>query len=249
LEYLGKADKRDNPTQAYPIRFIFKTFLTRDSYRTSRSNHTFTEKEIRLCSAIASSSANFLFNAFLHEKTENEKAQFEKLAITDYLTGLYNIRYFYHRLAEEFSRSQRYNLHLSCLMIDIDHFKKVNDKYGHRAGDVVLNEFAHLLKKHTRKSDVLARYGGEEFIMLLLQTPAKAAMTKAEALRVLIEKHRFSGMRAKNRLAVSIGISSYHPAHKIKDKDDLITFADKALYKAKAEGRNRVALYNSPVRN
>ena len=212
--------------------------------RTSRSNHTFTEKEIRLCTAIASSSANFLFNAFLHEKTEDEKAQFEKLVITDYLTGLYNIRYFYHRFAEEFSRAQRYNLHLSCFMIDIDHFKKVNDKYGHRTGDVVLSEFAQLLRKHTRKSDVLARYGGEEFIMLLPQTPAKTAAAKAETLRVLIEKHRFSGMEAKNRLAVSIGISSYY-ARNIKDKDDIITFADKALYKAKADGRNRVALYNS----
>mgnify|MGYP001562317878 FL=1 len=212
--------------------------------RTSRSNHTFTEREIRLCTAIANSSSNSLYNAFLYEKTENEKLRFEKLAITDYLTGIYNIRYFYNRFSEEFSRTRRYNLHLSCLMIDIDHFKEVNDKYGHRTGDIVLSEFAHLLKKHTRKSDVLARYGGEEFIMLLPQTPAKTAITKAEALRVLIGKHRFIGMEAKNRLAVSIGVSSY-PARKIKDKDDLITLADKALYEAKAEGRNRVVLYNS----
>jgi len=100
------------------------------------------------------------------------------------------------------------------------------------------------LKKHTRKSDVLARYGGEEFIMLLPQTPAQAAVAKAEALRVLIEKHRFSEFGRKSRLTVSIGVSSY-PAHNIKDKDDLITFADKALYKAKSTGRNIVVLYNS----
>ena len=168
--------------------------------RTSRSNHTFTEREIRLFTAIASSSANALFNAFLHEKIEKEKSHFKKLALTDYLTGLYNVRYFYHRLAEEFSRTQRYNLHLSCLMIDIDHFKTVNDKYGHRTGDIVLSKFAHLLKKHTRKSDVLARYGGEEFIMLLPQTPVKAAVAKAEELRGLIGKHRFSGMEAKTGL-------------------------------------------------
>ena len=119
--------------------------------RTSRSNHTFTEREIRLFTAIASSSANALFNAFLHEKIEKEKSHFEKLALTDYLTGLYNVRYFYHRLAEEFSRTQRYNLHLSCLMIDIDHFKTVNDKYGHRTGDIVLSKFAHLLKNTREK--------------------------------------------------------------------------------------------------
>ena len=120
--------------------------------RTSRSNHTFTEREIRLCTAIANSSSNSLYNAFLYEKTENEKLRFEKLAITDYLTGIYNIRYFYNRFSEEFSRTRRYNLHLSCLMIDIDHFKEVNDKYGHRTGDIVLSEFAHLLKKtHEKK--------------------------------------------------------------------------------------------------
>lgn len=212
--------------------------------RTSRSNHTFTEREIRLCTAIASSSANSLFNAFLHEKVENEKSQFEKLAITDYLTGLYNIRYFYNRFTEEFSRTQRYKFHLSCLMIDIDHFKDINDKYGHRTGDIVLSKFAGLLKKHTRKSDVLARYGGEEFIMLLPQTPAKAAVAKAEAIRVLIGKHRFSKIEGKSRLTVSIGVSSY-PAHNIKDKDDLITFADNALYRAKAMSRDKVVLYNS----
>jgi len=212
--------------------------------RTSRSNHTFTEREVRLCSAIARSSANSLYNAFLYEKIENEKSQFEQLAITDYLTGLYNIRYFYHRFAEEFSRAQRYNSHLSCLMVDLDHFKRINDKYGHRTGDIVLSRFAHLLKRHTRKSDVLARYGGEEFIMLLPQTPVKAAEAKAEELRGLIEQHRFREMEKKSRLTVSIGVSSY-PIHKIQDKDDIITLADKALYKAKVLGRNTVVLYNS----
>lgn len=212
--------------------------------KTSRSNHTFIEREIRLCTAIANSSANSLFNAFLHEKVENEKSQFEKLAITDYLTGLYNVRYFYNCIDGEISRAQRYKLQLSCLMIDIDHFKKINDNYGHRAGDVVLTEFAQLLKKHTRKSDVLARYGGEEFIVLLPQTSPQAAVSKAEALRNFIKKHKFRGIQGKSGLTVSIGISSY-PAHAIKNKEDIITLADNALYKAKADGRNRVLLYNS----
>jgi len=212
--------------------------------RTSRLNHTFTEREIRLCSAIASSSSNSLYNAFLHQKIENERARFERLAITDYLTGLHNIRYFYHRIDEEISRAQRYKLDLSCLMLDIDHFKGVNDKYGHRTGDIVLNKFARLLKKHTRKSDVLARYGGEEFIMLLPQTPVKSAVMKAEQLRNLVSRHRFIEMDRKKRLTVSIGVSSY-PTHKIKDKGDIISLADKALYKAKATGRNTVVLHNN----
>ena len=216
--------------------------------RTSRLKHTFTEREIRLCTAIANASANSLYNAFLHEKTENEKSQLEKLAITDYLTGLYNIRYFYHRIDEEISRAQRYKLHLSCLMIDIDHFKKINDNYGHRAGDIVLTEFAHLLKKHTRKSDVLARYGGEEFIVLLPQTSPEAAVSKAETIRNFIEKHRFRGIKGKNGLTVSIGISSF-PARTIKNKEDIITAADNALYKAKSTGRNRVVFLNGKMQN
>ncbi|MBI3377727.1 MAG: sensor domain-containing diguanylate cyclase [Nitrospirae bacterium] len=212
--------------------------------RTSRSNHTFTEREIRLCTAIANASTNFLCNAFLHEKIENEKSLFEKLAITDYLTGLHNVRYFSHRLAEEFSRAQRYKFHLSCLMIDLDYFKKINDTYGHRTGDVVLTEFAQLLKKHTRKSDVLARYGGEEFIVLLPQTSPQAAVLKAAVLGDFIKKHKFRSIQGKSSLTVSIGVSSY-PTHTIKDKDDIITLADTALYKAKAMGRDTVALYNS----
>ncbi|GAB4416988.1 MAG: sensor domain-containing diguanylate cyclase [Thermodesulfovibrionales bacterium] len=210
--------------------------------RTSRAGHAFSEDEIKLCNAIANASANSLYNAFLFEKMEDEKSRLEKLAITDYLTGIYNIRYFYHRLEEEYSRSQRYNLHLSCLMLDIDHFKEINDRYGHKIGDTVLREFAQLLRKHTRKSDVLARYGGEEFIMLLPQTSEGGAVSKAEALRGHIERHRFRGLGGERGLAVSIGVSSY-PSHSMRDKEDLITFADNALYMAKTGGRNRVVVY------
>lgn len=210
--------------------------------RTSRTRSVFNAGEIRLCSAIANVSANSLYNAFLFEKMEDERTRLEKLAITDFLTGVYNIRYFYHRLTEEFSRSERYNLPLSCLMLDIDHFKEINDRYGHKTGDVVLREFAQLLKKHTRKSDVFARYGGEEFIMLLAQTPVEGALKKAETLRAYVEKYRFRGLKGKKGPTVSIGVASY-PELKIAGKDDLITFADNALYEAKTSGRNQVVVY------
>lgn len=211
--------------------------------RTSRSNN-FTQSEIELCHAIANTSANSLYNAFLFEKIESEKTHLEKLAITDFLTGIYNIRYFYHRLTEEFSRSQRYNLQLSCLMIDLDHFKTVNDIYGHKTGDDILVEFAKLLKKQIRKSDVLARYGGEEFIILLLQTSGRAAVTKAKSLRALVERHKFRSLKGKGRITISIGVSAF-PCDSISMKDDLITRADDALYKAKAKGRNMV-VFDSP---
>ncbi|HET6515894.1 MAG TPA: sensor domain-containing diguanylate cyclase [Thermodesulfovibrionales bacterium] len=210
--------------------------------RTSRRSSSFSETEISLCNAIANVSANALYNAFLFEKIEDEKSRLEKLAITDFLTGVFNIRYFYHRLTEEFSRSERYGLSLSCLMVDIDHFKNINDTHGHRIGDLVLREFAQLLRKYTRKSDVLARYGGEEFIILLTQTSHDGAVAKAEALRSSVEKYRFHSLKGKRGPTVSIGVVSY-PTPLIKTKDDLITFADDALYEAKTSGRNRVIVY------
>lgn len=211
--------------------------------RTSRTGYAFSEHEIKLCNAVANASANSLYNAFLFEKMEGEKTKFEKLAVTDYMTGIYNIRHFYQRLSDEFSRSQRYNFELSCLMLDIDLFKNVNDKYGHKVGDSVLKEFARLLKRHARKSDVLARYGGEEFIMLLPQTSEGGAVAKAEAMRIYIEKYKFRGLKGAKGLTVSIGVASY-PTHRMKNKEDLINFADNALYMAKSGGRNKVAVYN-----
>lgn len=210
--------------------------------RTSRKGHPFNEHDIKLCHAVANASANSLYNAFLFEKMESEKSRFERLAITDYMTGIYNIRYFYHRLSEEFSRSQRYNSSLSCLMLDIDHFKEINDRYGHKVGDSVLREFAQLLRRHARKSDVLARYGGEEFIMLLPQTSENGAMAKAESMRAFVEEHRFRGLKGEAGLSVSIGLATY-PNLKIKNREDLITFADNALYTAKTLGRNQVVAY------
>lgn len=210
--------------------------------RTSRAEHDFTEHEVSLLNNMAHASANSLYNAFLFEQVEDEKTRLEKLSITDYLTGIYNIRYFYHRIAEEFSRSQRYASPISCLMLDIDHFKKINDFYGHKVGDMVLKEFATILKKHSRKSDVLARYGGEEFILLLPETPTEGAIAEAERIRECVRSHRFRSLGGKQAVTVSIGISNY-PHPKIKTHDDLIAYADTALFNAKNSGRNQVSVY------
>lgn len=210
--------------------------------RTSRVDHTFTPNEIRLLNALANASATVLHNAFLFVQMESEKARLEKLAITDYLTGIYNIRYFYHRIIEEFSRCQRYRLPISCLMIDIDFFKKINDEFGHKVGDDVLKEFSRQLKKRTRKSDVLARYGGEEFILLLTQTSLDGAVTEAERIRQCIGTKRFKAIKGKRGLTVSIGVASW-PHKDITTYDDLISCADNALFAAKDAGRNHVATY------
>lgn len=210
--------------------------------RTSRAGHIFTEREIKLCNAIAKASANALYNAFVYEKVMAEKARLEKLAITDFLTGVYNIRYLYHRLDEEFSRSQRYNTSISCIMFDIDYFKKINDAYGHRVGDIVLREFAQLIKRHTRRSDVFARYGGEEFILILPQTSVHGAVNEGKRLSRIVKDHTFKEIRMDKGLTVSMGIAGC-PHKKIKTQDDLISLADTALIQAKSSGRDKVVVY------
>jgi diguanylate cyclase (GGDEF)-like protein len=210
--------------------------------RTSKSGRSFTEDEIMFCRTVANTSANALYNAFLYEKAENEKVRLGKLAITDFLTNLYNTRYLYHRLEEEFSRAHRYNMSISCLMMDIDLFKRINDSYGHKTGDDVLKEFAHLLKVNVRKSDILARYGGEEFIILLPNTPKEGALTEADRLSLSIKKHKFKSLGGKRAITVSIGVAT-SPHKSISASDDLITCADTALFKAKNTGRSKVEVY------
>ncbi len=209
--------------------------------RTSKRRKDLHEREIRFCQSVANISANALYNALLYEKLSEEHRKLKKLAITDYLTGVYNIRYFYHRLEEEFSRAQRYGHPLSCIMMDIDYFKSVNDRFGHKTGDAVLREFAQLVKRHTRRSDVFARYGGEEFIMLLPHTPLDGAQKEAERLRKYIREHQFKGLRGQ-RITASFGVSCW-PVHKVKTPDDLINYADQALFMAKNEGRDRIVVF------
>jgi two-component system cell cycle response regulator len=209
--------------------------------RTSKKRH-FSSREIRLLNAITDVSANTLYHAYLFAQAEDEKTQLKKLAITDFFTGIFNVRYFYHRLIEEFSRSERYGLPISCLMIDIDFFKKINDTYGHKIGDLVLKEFALQLKRRSRKSDLLARYGGEEFIMMLPQTAGQGAVAEAERLRQMIRALKFKSLKGKIGITVSIGVATF-PHENITNHDKLISAADDALYEAKHGGRDRVVVF------
>lgn len=208
--------------------------------RAVKRDSSFTQREINLCNSIANISANALYNAFIYDKTEKERRDLERLAITDYLTGVYNVRYFYTRLDEEFSRSERHKIPLSCMMFDIDNFKRVNDTYGHRVGDVVLREFAQLIRGHSRKSDIFARYGGEEFIMLLPQTSISGALAEAERLSKVVKEYQFYSLNKGERITISIGISCSSD-EKVKTPDDLITFADDALFISKKKGRDQIA--------
>ncbi len=160
----------------------------------------------------------------------------------DSLTGLFNRRYFSQRLKEETSRSNRYNYQLTCLILDIDYFKSINDNFGHTTGDMVLKQFSDKLKQCVRDVDILARYGGEEFVVVLPHTRREHGIVLAERIRKKIEQGVFESKGKKVDVTVSIGVASLeYPS--IGNEKQLIEQADQALYQAKRMGRNRVVVY------
>lgn len=172
----------------------------------------------------------------------------EKLALTDELTGLFNYRYFMHRLGQETARVQRTGQPLCLLFIDIDHFKRVNDMHGHAVGDQVLRHISALLRTevegdaivaHLRKSDVVARYGGEEFAVLLPDSGPGGGIKMAERVRAAMEESPFQLSSGRTvPVTISVGVAAI-PDH-TREAEKLVAAADAALYAAKAEGRNRV---------
>jgi two-component system, cell cycle response regulator len=167
----------------------------------------------------------------------------EALAITDPLTGLFNRRRFGDVLKREFAITRRYKNTLSCLMIDLDHFKRVNDRYGHDAGDQVLKETARRLLETVREVDVPARYGGEEFAVLLPHTAKGAAVIAAERVRAVMNKAEFRFGDESLRMTASIGVAGNSDVAS-GVAEDLVKAADFALYEAKRQGRDRVVLFD-----
>lgn len=164
----------------------------------------------------------------------------EVLAITDQLTGLYNRRHFETVMEKEFAKVKRYKIPLSCLLIDIDNFKRINDMYGHHTGDIVLRETAKTIANNSRTTDTVARWGGEEFIALLSQTEKSDALHLASRILTSISETKFPGLPREN-ITVSIGVATVpHPS--INSEEKLIQAADSALYEAKKKGRNRVEI-------
>lgn len=162
----------------------------------------------------------------------------ELLAITDPLTELFNRRRFTSVLEKEFKKTSRYKSPLSCMMIDIDHFKMINDKFGHKTGDLVLRDIAQIIKNNFREVDIPARWGGEEFVILLPQTEKEAAFQSASRIVKSISEHEFSHIDGK-KITVSIGIASA-PSPSVDTSDKLVDSSDIAMYEAKKKGRNRI---------
>ncbi|MFQ5750608.1 MAG: diguanylate cyclase [bacterium] len=182
-------------------------------------------------------------NDELNEKVielQKAKEKLRRQAITDGLTGLYNYRYFKEQLLQELSRARRHDLHVSLVMIDIDHFKLYNDTNGHPAGDMVLKRIAHLLKDNIRNIDLAARYGGEEFTLVLIETNKPSAKIVAEKIRKLIEDHSFEYEETQpiGKITISTGVATF--PDDAQDFENLVNIADQRLYRAKQAGRNSI---------
>ena len=187
------------------------------------------EADIRHAKLVADSLGVVVKSLFLIEETR-------LLALTDGLTGLYNRRHATKRLAEEIARARRNNKGLCVAMCDVDHFKAINDEFGHSAGDRVLQQIATSLTEYVRRNDIVARWGGEEFLVIFSEIKLTAARIVAERLRGrLANTPQVEG--GPQQISVSIGLSMLRPG---VTADALIEQADQALYRAKARGRNRV---------
>ena len=170
-----------------------------------------------------------------------ENANLYWQATTDRMTKLYSHHSFQQNLEEEIARAHRYGTTLSLLMMDIDHFKKFNDTYGHLQGDKIIKEIANILRASVRTIDFTARYGGEEFAVILPEVNSKGAAVVAERIRKTIEQYSFSGEEQPLFVTVSIGVAEFKPA-RIRSASQLIAEADKALYQSKETGRNRISV-------
>ncbi|MBI2891503.1 MAG: diguanylate cyclase [Nitrospirae bacterium] len=176
-----------------------------------------------------------------HLELKKSRDRLRELASIDELTQVYNRRHFMEELSREFSRAVRYQKPISFILMDIDHFKKINDTHGHQVGDMVLSHLAALIKQALRGSDVVARYGGEEFAVILPETELEGAVAAAEKMRRTVEREGFPSQDGPLDVRVSFGVANW-PRHKVAHVDQLIRLADDALYCAKDAGRNRVVV-------
>lgn len=192
--------------------------------------NSFQDRDFELFKNLANQAAIAIENAMLY-----------RFAVTDEMTRLYNHRYFQHRLDEELQRADRYDNRVSLIILDVDHFKKFNDTYGHPEGDRVLKTVSRLIEKSVREVDIPARYGGEEFVVICPEKDAEGTLVPAERIRTTIEEYDFRINGERVPIAVSLGVSCYPDL--ARSKADLIISADTALYYSKENGRNQSTLF------
>jgi diguanylate cyclase (GGDEF)-like protein len=198
------------------------------------------QAEQRLAAALGDLKLALASEKVLLDELDKKNRELTELSITDGLTGLYNHRYIQERLEFEVKRARRYGGNLSCMMMDIDHFKLLNDTHGHQCGDFVLRELSNILRKQTREVDMCGRYGGEEFL-ILTNVALPDAEQFAGKLRTAIGCHNFEFESKSLHVTVSIGVADFRPG--MKDRHELIEMADVAMYQAKQDGRNLIRIW------
>ncbi len=176
---------------------------------------------------------------------EKKNKLLELLANVDGLTQAYNHRYFQNFLDQEIKRSERHGHSVALVLVDIDHFKKLNDTFGHQAGDEVLRQFCDVCRAELREYDLFARYGGEEFALVLPETGSEEAEEVAEKLRLAVNRHDFTHGRHSSHITASFGVFAMAPAKEPYTKNEMIGCADDALFQAKKKGRNQVQVFSS----
>ncbi len=179
------------------------------------------------------------------EELKEKQRELEELAYYDPLTGLPNRRFFFEHANLILESAKRYKNHFALLLMDLDHFKKINDVYGHEAGDLLLKSFADVLRKNSRKSDLPARLGGEEFVLLMPNTNVQQGKVVAERIRQQFQNSVVVHRGVEINTTLSGGLASFVPG--VEEIDDLIRMADEALYKAKELGRNRIEVYEPKI--
>ncbi len=174
----------------------------------------------------------------------SETERLYALSLTDGLTQIANHRSFQERLRDEFRRAQRYDDPLALILIDLDHFKEINDAHGHVAGDLVLKNVAACVRQSVRETDFTARYGGEEFAIILPKTQLPGALTVAERVWTDVGLLKLGSGAKTYKVTASLGLAGY-PSRSVASAEQLVRCADEALYRAKREGRNKIAIYQS----
>lgn len=234
--------KRASPTSR-SIPFVFLTGSSdrdRKARMLERGAHDLIDKPFHPPELVARLNLH-LRTKRLHDELRQKNEMMARLSTTDPVTGLRTRRFLSEALTIEFLRARRYKTPLGVVMADLDHFKRVNDEYGHLAGDVVLQGVAGILLQQLRATDLAGRYGGEEILVVLSQSDCDAAATLAERWRSQVEEAVFDAADGRAiQVQLSLGVAQYHD--QMESPDELVALADAALYRAKDAGRNQVVL-------
>jgi two-component system cell cycle response regulator len=241
LDFLKRLNKKDIEIPVIVITARGSELIA--SQLIQEGAYDYLPKEMVSGQSLSRSIAGTMEKARLKREIRQAQEKLNEMSTKDELTKLFNRRYFKEALEREVARAKRYKTDLVLCMMDLDHFKQINDRYGHPAGDMVLSEIGRMLKEYIRQTDLVCRYGGEEFAVILPDTRGEDALTVCERFRAMVAGRQFEYDSSQFQIRVSVGIASYRSSID-QSPIDLVKCADEALYQAKEEGRNRVKEYH-----